>query len=659
MVHFLFRACSFSMLGLVSLANTAVAQQSAYELLPDSVQAIVWIPDADQLVERWQRTQLSKLAGDPAVRPFFEDQRQAIEDRFIDAGWRLNVTPQDLKEFSKGQVALAWMEKTDAPRKPFALAMLADVGKDAQQNQRLIDTIDGHLALRKPQKKETLQHLGVEIHKYTMPKRADQLLAEDAFYAVTDGQLLATDDEPLMHEIIARVQRQPVAGARVLSQDPVFIAGREKAKISGEAQIEYFVRPLGIARVLRSIGGKRSKSNADILAVLQNQGFSAIQCVCGQISVGQAMGDLQHHGYVLAEKPLPASAGILDFPNAASREIPNFVTKNISSLLATNWNAKEAFWKAEGLVDELAGTEGVFAEVIEGIKKDPNGPRIDIAQDVLPQLTNDIYAISDSKAGETTVDSRRNLIALKVKDSAAMTKVLDRAMRNEPDAESVEFDGHPIWKVVHREDELVVDVDLDNFGEFDSGPANNQNQPEPWLSNWAITVYDGYLMFASHVEMIEEAVTQAKSGFASPLAAEAEYQRVVAAMGECFGEQQPSGWKIVRNSLEYRVQYELFRAGKLKESQSMLASILDRLLQSDSEIKEKVQAVQGSSLPPFETISHFLQPSGLLFRSTDSGWEFGGLLLAAEFKLAAPAEKTPGDTTAGTARASSDSGSNR
>jgi hypothetical protein len=665
MVRLSLRAtCTWSALFL--LANATSAQQKAYDLLPDTVQAVVWIPDGEQLIERWDRTQLSQLASDPAVRPFFDEQRQAIEDRFMDAGWRLSVTPEELNEFSAGQIAMAWLEKPESPRKPFALALLADVEDDAATNQRLIDSLDEQLSLRKPQKKETLQHLGISIAKYTMPKRADQLLAENSYYAIADGQLVATDDEDLMRSIVSRIKKEPVAG-NVLSSDPVFVAGRTKAEISGKAQVEYFVRPLGIARVLRSIGGKRSKSNADMLVVLENQGFKAIQCVCGEVTLGQEQVDMQHRGFALVERPLTGSVGILDFPNAVTRKIPNFVGKDISSLLEINWNAKEAFWKAEGLVDELLGTAGAFKEVIEGIKKDPNGPRIDIAADVLPQLTNDIYAIADSKAGVATVDSRRNLIAIKVKNAAAMAKVLDRAMRNEPDAELLEVDGQQVWKVVHKDDELVIGLE-DDFGEFGGGTesAAAQNDPQPWLSNWAITVQaqeglDGYLMFASHVELIEDAIAQVKLGLVhSPLEDEDDYKRVAAAIDAYFMEQPMCVWQIVRNSTAYRVQYELFREGKLRDSESMLSSILDRLLQSDTEIKEKVQVLKGNNLPPFENIAKFLQPSGMMVRATDSGWEFGGLLLSADMNLATPQVELSSEVSSvGTARAPSEAEANR
>jgi hypothetical protein len=629
-------------------------QKSAYELLPASSQAVLWIPNSEALLERWDRTQLSQLAEDPAVRPFFDEQRQAIENRFMEAGWRLNVTPEDLTEYATGQIALAWMEMPQSPRKPFALAMLVDVEDDEKLNRRLLDELDRELSQRKPTK-ASLQHAGVTVTKYTMPKRADQLLAEASFYAIADGLLIATDDEQLIRDMLSRALGQETAG-EVLANDAVFVEGRQKLQISGEGQVEYFVRPLGLARVFRSIGGKRSKSNADLLAVLQSQGFSAIKCIAGEVSLGQEWFDMQHRGYILADRPLPNSAGILDFPNKVDQNIPSFVGSNVSTYLALNWNSQDAFWRVKGLVDELAGTPGVFDEMIEGIKSDPNGPRIDISQDVLPQLTNDIYAISDSRPGEPDVDSRRNLIALKVKDTEAMSKVLNRVMRDEPDGELVDFNGHAIWQVVRRKDQ---EVDLiDDFGEFGAAPAQQPaagegtGEPEPWLNNWAITVYDGYLMFASHVEVIEEAIVQAKAGGESPLVQETDWLRINAALNGHFGAAPASAWQIVRNSLAYRVQYELFRAGKLQDSQSMLASLLDHLLQNESEIKDNMPKISGQTLPPFEKISHFLQPGGLMFRTTDHGWEFGGMLLSAVQAPAPVPTQAKNEQNGGTARVS-------
>ncbi len=85
-----------------------------------------------------------------------------------------------------------------------------------------------------------------------------------------------------------------------LNEDQVFVDARAQLQVSKENQVEYFVRPLGFARVLRAIGGKRGGGKTDILAVLQSQGFDNLKAVCGEIKLGENNYDLVHRGFVFA-----------------------------------------------------------------------------------------------------------------------------------------------------------------------------------------------------------------------------------------------------------------------------------------------------------------------------------------------------------------------
>jgi hypothetical protein len=296
--------------------------------------------------------------------------------------------------------------------------------------------------------------------------------------------------------------------------------------------------------------------------------------------------------------------------------------------LAGYWNSQVAFWKVEGLVDELAGQPGVFMEVIKGIKDDPTGPRIDIKQDVLPYLTNDIYSISDT-VDPITTDSHRNLIALRLSAPDKIKAVLKQAMKNEPGAELMDGPDE-IWRKSADDGSLETDINADfgDFGAAGNAPANAPG-PAPWVKSWAIAVHGDYFMFASHVDMIKDAIAQAKSGQKSPLNNEPSCERMRAALIKAFGDEPNCFRQIVRSDLSYRMQYELFRSGQLDQSESMLASLLDRLLQNGTEIKSKdIKKINGARLPKFETISHYLQPSGMVVQTKEKGWAFGSLLLA-------------------------------
>ncbi len=153
------------------VSRPSIAQSRlAYDLLPDTTQAVVWIPNGDRLLEQWRETQLSKLLADESVAPFFDDQRQEIQQRFMDAGWRLNVKPEDVSEYANGQLAFAWTTKEGAPLKPFALVLIADVENDPDVNAAMMATIEKQLD-PKQTKKQSLKHNGISVTKYSLPPR--------------------------------------------------------------------------------------------------------------------------------------------------------------------------------------------------------------------------------------------------------------------------------------------------------------------------------------------------------------------------------------------------------------------------------------------------------------------------------------------------------
>ena len=233
-----------------------------------------------------------------------------------------------------------------------------------------------------------------------------------------------------------------------------------------------------------------------------------------------------------------------------------------------------------------------------------------------------------------TVDSRRTMIALRVTESQKLFKVLERVMNNEPDAKLIEFQGHKLWKVVREDSAEALEIDAgdlgSDFGEFGDQPMQSKPEDEPWLSNWAITIYGDRLMFASHAEMIQDAIVQDKSGNPSPLINDIEYVRARKVIEELANGRTGCSWQVLRSDLSYRVQYELFRDGKLPQSQSMVATIMERLTQPKKELRGKEkQQIDGTKLPPFDQIRGYLQPGGMMFESTEDGWVYTGFLLSA------------------------------
>jgi hypothetical protein len=614
----------------------------ANQLVPVETQGFVSFTDLPQFLERWKKTQLGSLVDLPSMKAFWEEQQNEIEKRFKDAGWQLNIRPKDMAEIATGQVAVAWIAVPTEPRKPFSVVLIADVSGKETETTAMLERIDSELKERKATI-EKIDLLGSKVTKYVLPRQQGELKIEESYYVVANGQLVAADDIKTIEFVL---NRQAGKAEKTLIDSPTY---QEATKhLEGNvvsSDFEYFVNPIGFANVLRSIAAKPATRQTDMLKVLTNQGFDRIQAVTGKVQLASGDLDVQHECFVLAPKPWPNSVQILDFPNMADKKVPAWAGPNTASYLATAWNAKEAFWKAEGIVGEIAGDEDTFKVVIDGIETDPKGPQIDIRNDILPYVTNEIYALSDC-IEPITPDSRRSLIAIRITDSDKLASVVDRIMKVEPDATPVDFEQHRIW-VVAREDEadlasFGIDEDLNSFDESGS----EEEEEQPWLNNWAIAIHDDFLMFSSHAEMIKDAI-KAKPG-ASPLVEQLDFARAQSKI-ESISKGRPNCfWNIDRADLSFRMQYELFRQDKLPQSRSMLASIVDRILRPKKEMKDEVQKVKGDLLPPFEEIRKYLLPGGSVVETQDDGWSIQSFVLGVDLAQ----DKTVPQTSLNTAQGS-------
>jgi hypothetical protein len=602
--------------------------------LPDGTQGFARVVDFPRMLERWKKTQLGKLADDDRLQDFWKEQQKTIDNRFAEAGWQLNISMDDISKVASGQSAIAWISKPDVAEKPYAVALAVDVrGNEAALNN-LLQRIDTELKGRQATSQKSV-HAGVDVTQYTLPRGAGQLIVHESFYAVVDGFLFATDDLSTLKEI---VDAKKSGRANALAKSKLFTQSLSHVPSKlVESDVEYFVQPIGLAKLLRAIAAKPVKLSSDVLKVLDNQGFSKLSAVAGRFRFSDQTFDVYHEAFVLAEKPLPVSVQVLDFPNLANGKTPSWVTPKAASYMSLAWNAKEAFWKVKDLVDDIAGQTGTFDSVIQGIQEDANGPQVDIKNDVLPFVTPEIFSVTET-VEPITPDSRHSLIAIRINDAnGKLARALARAMTNEPEASMEDFQDIRIWKVTRSEDsDEALNVDSD-FG-FGSGKKGSKaskpkEEEEPLLSNWAITIFskggEQYLMFSSHAEMIKEAITLGKiDQLNSQLDAEPDVVRVIGALKKLSNDQPGCLWEISRPDRAFRMQYELFRQDKLPQSRSMLATILDRILRPKDELKDTAQRVKGNKLPAFDDIKSFFQPGGSRIITQPDGWSYQGFILA-------------------------------
>jgi hypothetical protein len=485
------------------------------QLLPDTTKGYLSIPDMDALLAAWEKTQLGELVNDPMMKPFADDLKRQLKQRMRENGVRLEVTIEDLEGVYGGEICLA-ATQPGGEKTAHAVVMLIDVTGHVDQANALLAKVEKN-QVAKGAKKQTKKVGSATVVEYILPKQAGQPIADRAYYFLYQNQLVASDNEAVVKAILGRING---AGgptlAGVKSFDEVMSRCTQRSG-NVKPHIRWFVEPFGYVEVMRAAQGGRKRRGTDLLKVLRNQGFDAIQGLGGLVTLASNKDELLHRTVIYAPSVKGAKDGenymlaarMLEFGPGQDLTPPDWVPRELSTYLSFTWNMKDAFYNSETLVNEVADDD-IFDDVIDSILEDPHGPQIDIRNDLVAHLGTRGIVLSDYQLPIST-QSERLLVAVQMMDPTpsieiefvdrdvdgngrvtenevpkgrlkyfrrllkifdedgrgGLTKAqylkarsigvtLDMAMEHDPDARMIKVGDQTIWEIINKPQQAVV-----------------------------------------------------------------------------------------------------------------------------------------------------------------------------------------------------------
>ncbi len=629
MLRSAFLLCPLLVILLTVQTAPSHAAHPSESLLPATTKGYLSVPDVDLLLEKWSETQLGQLVEDPVMEPFIEDLRKQLRAKVGKTEVRLSIAMEDLEDVYGGEVSLA-MIQPGGEEGQHALALLVDITGHRQQADALLAQVTKDL-LDDGAKKSIKTVRGVAVTGFVMPRERGATTDRQAYYFVHDDCLVATDHQATAEDILGRF----FDAGNALQDVTAYQAAMKRCQdASGDTapHFRWFVEPFGYVQVARAAAGGRKKRGTDLLKVLANQGFSAIKGLGGHVSLATDGHEIVHRTFVHAP-PVNATGDkyelamrMLDFPNRDSVAPRAWVPHYVTNYLTLNWKMKEAFEYSKTLVDEVAGAP-VFDDIMDSLKHDPNGPRVDLRAGLVWHLGERAIFLTDYRVPiEPTCE--RWLAALEVTNSEVVAATLDKAMRPDPDARRREIGGRTVWEIVQNVAPAEVeelDIDGLGFGDFEEEEYEEEEEDRgPLLSHAAFTVAHGHLMVASHLDFLEDILLQEESPQA--LDETKDYVMVDNALKR-LGAGNDSVHYFTRTDKAYHPTYELIRQGKMPESKTLFANLLNRVLGPEEEGVLREQQVDGAKLPEYELIRDYLGPSGLFINSEADGWYAAGSLL--------------------------------
>lgn len=623
---------SFSIACLLTFSccgSLFAAAPKSEQLLPDTTKGYISVADFGLLRDSFNRTQWGQLLHDPAMQPFVEDFRHQLQQKGGRQLDELGLSWQELQGVPGGEVSIALVRP--APGR-MAVVMLIDVTGHGEQATALLEKIGSNLvgrgAMRVPMDPRDT------ISIFNLPPREGQRLGRQSAYFLKGNLLAASDDVATLQTVLAATTTPRQDS---LAQFKPFrnIMDRCQQSEAGVApQVRWFVEPFGYATMIRETSLKERRKGMDILTALKNQGFTAVQGVGGHLNFAVDQCELIHRTMVYAP-PIAGHEGkadkyelaarMLSFPNTTDLAPQSWVPNHVATYNTFNWNIKTAFAAVGPLVDEVSAEKGVFHDVIDSLKNDPQGPQVDIEKDLVGNLGSRVTVITDYQL-PISPKSERLLVAIETVNEARVAETIAKTMKG--DACRREFEGHVIWEIVEEEC-AVPEVKIEDNGAIN--PADRAEQApdkkgkdRPLMQNAAITVAFGHLFVASNLVFLETVLRQA--GKTDGLAESADFRFVTNKLNS-LGAGQTSFRLFSRTDEEYRPTYELIRTGQMPRSETVLGQVLNGLLGDGKEGVLRKQQIEGGKLPEFNAVSRYFGPAGTYVTTETDGWFIAGFTL--------------------------------
>jgi hypothetical protein len=472
------------------------------------------------------------------------------------------------------------------------------------------------------------------VTSYAIPKTKQQR-ARSALFCVKQDRLIATDNLEVLRGVLGRFAGPADDSLSALPAFKSVIARCETAAGKQIPHVRWFVEPFGYVEATRVANPDTPRRRGtDMLKVLKDVGFTAVKGVGGYLHLATEKFDMLHQTAVCAppvnagENRYKLAANMLDFPNGGDLKPEPWVPREIATYASFNLKPPKIFESLEPLVDAMYGeTGGFFKDIIDSIEEDPNGAHINIRTDLVDLLGGRATIVSDNLL-PITPQSERLLVGVETIDEKTLAANIEKLMKAEPDAKLREYKGHVIWEIVNAD----ADTDVAAGGKRPASTKAKQDEDEEeenarqhMLPNSALTVAHGQLLVASHYAFLTNMLDELSKR--EQLVDSNEFQLVKTGLDYLSGG-KACAQAFSRTDEEYRGAYELIRAGRLPEAETVLGKLLNNVLGEEGVVR--TQRINGRRLPEYDAVRRYFGPAGMTAVSEDDGWFLTGFMLSKE-----------------------------
>ena len=605
---------------------------SADRIFPDSTKGFFSFRNIEEFTKQWEQTQFGQLMNDPLMDNFKQEVQRELTERMEST---FGLTLDAISTLPSGEVAFGMVA---IPNQVPGYVLTMDVTGNRPEAQRYIAHLTQNLVAAGA-RRQTGAYRGLQITVLTFPppqtpivqrphreRVAVEPIARMAYYVFVRDLFIASDQAHLLQLMVDRIVSQ---------------AGRSLADVEGYRvtmrrcladmpagilpSIRWYVEPLDYGEAVRVLFrgpvAQTRRESPSIFSVLKRQGFDAIQGIGGTVSITTEDQELVYRTFVYANRPYRLAMQMFNFPESTVFTPLPWVPSDLARFTMFYVDPHAVFDNFGGLFDAfvMPGEEGVWRDVLAGLERDPQGPRINVQRELIAHLGNRLIGISHYEK-PISAQSESIVVAAELKPGheAAMLAGIEKLFNSDPDFRGTRHNSHVIWHRAPVAQNTAPRIDDD------------EDRP-PFFPDAGVVVARGHFFFAtnvSYLKVVLDRLDAPERAAQSTIGNEEAYKRVNQIFAEMGLTNKPRFFQFFARTCEtVRPVYETIRQGNMPQSQMLLGKALNEMFLPEEGADIRRQIIDGSTMPEFDKIQHYFGEAGMYGISEENGFFIKGFIV--------------------------------
>ena len=636
----------------------SAASPAADQIFPDATKGFFSIRSLNEFTEQWSQTQFGQLMNDPLMDNFKKEVQKQLTERMENT---FGLTLDGISSLPSGEVAFGMIA---VPSQIPGYALTMDItGKRTETNEYLANLTRKLIAAGVTKTTEIYRGQQITILKFPPPETPPTIrgtrveitfepIERKAYYMFWQDVLIASDRLQLIQLLADRLAGQNNSKPLSEVESYQIVMKRCTGDMPNGASpiLRWYVEPLDYGESVRTVlqnqrPSMQNRSRTSIFSILKEQGFDAIRGIGGVVSVKAEEQESVYRTFIHTKKPYRLAMRMLDFPTNTNFTPPTWMPNDLARCTMVYVDPLAIFDNVGVLFDAIImpGETGVWQDIMDGLRTDPLGPRIDVREELVVNLGNRILGMSRYEK-PITVKSESMVVAVELKAGreSAMLAGIEKLFGTDPEMQPTKHGAYKIW---HRKPLEVQGPISDEelgipplFGDHSpnngnaasmvvvrgQAPAGEEDRP-PMFPEGGVVVAKGCLFVSTNIEYLKVILDRLDAPAASSIGNEAEYREVKQIFANLGLTDKPHFFQFFARTHEtLRPTYEMIRLDRMAQSQALLAKFLNEFLSPEEGTGIRRQIIDGSTLPEFNKVQHYFGTVGIFGTSEETGYFIKG-----------------------------------